>query len=78
MLYLTNNNFTVKSSDCTIGGTNNAKVVGIMDWSNSATGGGGTQNAGTSWTISGIPLAEGQILLQFPVLMFMGKFLPTV
>jgi len=60
LLYLTNNNFTVNSSNCTIGGTNNAKVVGIMNWENSATAGSGTQTAGTSWTISGIPLAEGQ------------------
>ncbi|MCK5853133.1 LamG domain-containing protein [bacterium] len=61
LLYLTNNNVTVNYgiSDYTIGGTNNTKVVGLMKWANSGTGGSGTRSAETSWTISGIPLEVG-------------------
>jgi len=60
LLYLTNNNATVDYgvSNYTIGGTNNTKVVGIMDWANSS-GGSGTRSAATSWIISGIPLEVG-------------------
>jgi len=42
----------------TIGGTNNAQVVGIMTWSNDQ-GGSGTLAASASWTINNIGLAVG-------------------
>jgi hypothetical protein len=42
-----------------IGGSNNINVVGVMIWSNSATGARGTLGAATGWQVSGIVLAVG-------------------
>jgi T5SS/PEP-CTERM-associated repeat protein len=58
---VTNADATVASgvASCTIGGTNNAHVTGILRWTNALTGTGGTQAAATPWTISGIALGYG-------------------
>jgi len=58
---ITNANDTVNGEVKTysIGGTNNAWVVGTMIWSNAATGDSGSFSAASPWTVAGIPLAIG-------------------
>ena len=43
---------------CTIGGTNNAAVVG-MTWSNAANAANGTLAAGSPWSVTNVPLSVG-------------------
>jgi hypothetical protein len=45
-----------------IGGTNNPHVVGIMTWSNSR-GGAGALLAQPAWSVSGIPLEQGNNII---------------
>jgi len=58
---ITNANATVNNdgTSYTIGGTNNAQVVGIMNWTNTGTGDTGSFHAKTVWKISNIPLSVG-------------------
>jgi len=42
-----------------LAGTANDVVVGNLLWTNSLTGGSGSAPAGTSWSIAGVPLADG-------------------
>ncbi len=44
----------------TVGGSNNAHVVGTMWWTNTATGAGGFLSASPSWSIPSIELAWGE------------------
>ncbi|RLA69931.1 MAG: hypothetical protein DRG30_09725, partial [Epsilonproteobacteria bacterium] len=57
---ITNANATVNNdvTTYTIGGTNNAQVVGGMSWSNDQ-GGSGVLSSATPWEISGISLTVG-------------------
>jgi Concanavalin A-like lectin/glucanases superfamily/Bacterial TSP3 repeat len=60
-LDITTSNATVGglTAACTIGGTNNDRIVGTMAWANPATGGSGTFPAISPWTVIDIPLATG-------------------
>jgi len=63
---ITNENATVTYSItlCTIGGTNNANVVGGMNWTNSLTGGSGSiPVSGVGFQVSGILLDVGENLI---------------
>ena len=58
---ITNSNIQVDNSvsQYTIGGTNNIKVVGKMNWMNEANGSNGTFSASASWSVPNIPLDLG-------------------
>ena len=58
---ITNESTTVTYDvfEYTIGGTNNANVVGNMTWLNSLTGNGGTLSAASTWIIADIALNVG-------------------
>jgi len=60
-LDITNSDATVDSGTAhyTIGGTNNAAVVGQLTWTNRLTGGQGTTNAAAAWQIAAIPISMG-------------------
>lgn len=62
---ITNQNTTVEYdvAVCVIGGTNNARAVGGMRWSNARTGSSGTLPATLTWVVPSIPLGIGENII---------------